>query len=367
LTQVRSLHLDTANTWRGGQSQALLTMRGLQALGHEVILACPADGQLARRAGDALRQIEFAPRSEFDVRAAWQLTKALGELKPDVVHAHDARAVSLAAMALEMQSPDPRPLVVAARRVDFHLKRHAFSKWKYRHVDVFIAASELIATMLRDDGIEAARIAVVHDGVDLDAIDAQPQVDVRASSRVPHGAPLIGNVAALAEHKGQQYLVQAMARLVLSMPDARLVIVGEGELRPALERQIRDAGLDRHIVLAGFRPDAIGWIKGFDVFAMSSVTEGLGSVVLEAMACSRPVVATRAGGIPEAVTDGETGLLVPPRDPEALAAALLQVLRDRPAATQMAEAARQRISRSFSVLELVTRTMGVYSRGNRVS
>src|SRR5262249_60062933 len=136
--------------------------------------------------------------SEFDVRAAWQLGKILTDVQPDVVHAHDPMGVALAAMALQMSAKLRRePLFVAARRVDFHLKRHAFSKWKYRQIDVFIAASRLIGDMLQSDGIEPERIEVVHDGVNVGYVDKQAAVDAHAAFWLPHGAPLVGNVAAL--------------------------------------------------------------------------------------------------------------------------------------------------------------------------
>ena len=164
---------------------------------------------------EGLRFVGFAPRSEFDVHAAWQLGRILRDVKPDVVHAHDPMGVALAAMALQMQTgPTPRPLVVASRRVDFHLKRHAFSKWKYRQVDVFIAASHVIAGMLEADGIAARPHR-------RRARRRQPRrrstssrvVDAHATFWLPHGAPVVGNVAALVPHKGQRHLVAAAARV----------------------------------------------------------------------------------------------------------------------------------------------------------
>ena len=111
------------------------------------------------------------------------------------------------------------------------------------------------------------------------------------------------------------------------------MIAGEGELRPALERQIKDHHLEKHVFLAGFRPDVLSVHKAFDIFVMSSVTEGLGTSLLDAMACGKPIVATTAGGMPEVVKDGKTGILVPPRDHEAMAAAIVTLLtkRERPA------------------------------------
>jgi glycosyltransferase involved in cell wall biosynthesis len=357
---IRSLHIDTARTWRGGQNQVLLTVTGLEALGHPAVLVAHEGGELRRRASEGLRFLGFSPRSEFDVHAAWQLVRIMDDVQPNVVHAHDPMAVSLTAMALQMRARRPEPLLVAARRVDFHLRRHAFSKWKYRQVDVFIAASNVIAAMLAGDGIPPDRIETVHDGVNIGRVDKEPLVDAHAAFGLPHGAPLVGNVAALVAHKGQRHLVAAAARVVREMPDVRFLIVGDGDLREPLDRQIRDLGLDRHVRLAGFRPDVLGLMKSFDVFAMSSVTEGLGSAVLEAMACARPIVGTRAGGLPEAVADGETGRLVPPHDEPALAAALIEMLRDAGLRARFGAAGRARVEREFSVEQLVAGTLRVY-------
>jgi glycosyltransferase involved in cell wall biosynthesis len=361
---MRSLHIDTARTWRGGQNQVRLTVGGLVAAGHEARLLAHGDGELARRAEAEHLPLEtFEPRSEFDVQAAWAMGAMLDRFNPDVVHAHDPMAVALAAMALRMKSNRPgRPLVVASRRVDFHLKRHAFSRWKYGHVDVFIAASRFIASILGQDGIPADRIEVVHDGVDVAAIDAQPAVDAHAALWLPHGAPLVGNVAALAPHKGQKHLVSAATLVIRKLPDARFVIVGAGELQEALDHQVRDLGLGHHVTLTGFRKDALALMKSFDLFVMSSVTEGLGSAILEAMTCERAVVATETGGIPEVIEVGVTGLLVPPHDEPALAAAIVRLLRDPELRASFGRAGRARVEREFSVAHLVEGTARVYEQ-----
>jgi glycosyltransferase involved in cell wall biosynthesis len=148
--------------------------------------------------------------------------------------------------------------------------------------------------------------------------------------------------------------------VIREVPDARFLIVGEGELREPLERQIKELGLERHVFLTGFRDDAVGLQKSFDVFVMSSVTEGLGSAMLDAMACARPVVASRTGGIPEAIAHGSTGLLVPPQDEPALAAAIVQVLGDAALRHRIGTAARQRIVDEFSLERMVSETLAVY-------
>jgi glycosyltransferase involved in cell wall biosynthesis len=254
------------------------------------------------------------------------------------------------------------PLTVASRRVDFHLQKNAFSRWKNSTIGCWIAASNVIAGMLEKDGIAPEKIHVVHEGVSISKIDRVDNVDAHAAFFLPHNAPVIGNVAALVPHKGQKHLVAAAARVIREVPNARFVILGEGELREPLERQIKELGLERHVILGGFRPEIIGLIKSFDIFVMSSLTEGLGTSILDAMACAKPVVGTRAGGIPEAVQDEETGLLVPPHDEAALAAAILRLLKDPALAARLGASGRQRAAEYFSVERMVSETLAVYQK-----
>lgn len=357
-----SLHIDTARTWRGGQNQVLLTVMGMRAAGHRAELVAHPDGELRRRAAEGLDLVPLVPRAEMDLSAGWRLSRILSRERPDVIHAHDPHGVAMAAVAMSMNTRGPEPVLVASRRVDFHLKRHAFSRWKYRQVRCFICASEAIRRMLVHDGIEADRTVTVHEGIDLAHVDGKPPVSIHEALWLPHQAPVVLNIGALVPHKGQIHLVDAAALVVRDVPDARFVILGEGELRPALEQQVKHLHLEKHVLLAGFRPDVHSLLKTADVFVMSSVTEGLGTSLLDAMACGRPIVATTAGGIPEVVSDGETGLLVPVRDPRAMADALVTLLRDAPLRSRLAEAGRARVEARFTVERMVEQTLDVYRR-----
>lgn len=357
-----SLHIDTARTWRGGQNQVLTTIMGLRALGHRTMLVAHSGGELRQRAAEGLDLLPLAPKTEMDLTAAWRLSRIIKQLKPDIVHAHDPHGVAMAALALSMSTQLAKPPLVAARRVDFHLRGSSLSRWKYRQVDCFICASEAIREMLVADGVPAARAVTVHEGIDLGRVDTAPPAKLHEDLWLPHHAPIVGNVAALVPHKGQKHLIEA-ARLVLpQVPDARFVIAGEGELRPALERQIKEHHLEKHVLLAGFRPDVLSLHKALDVFVMSSVTEGLGTSLLDAMAASKPIVATNAGGIPEVVVDGETGFLVPPRDHEAMAEAIIKLLKDDALRTRMGAAGRARAQSLFSADRMVQETLRVYQR-----
>jgi glycosyltransferase involved in cell wall biosynthesis len=359
---VFALHIDTARTWRGGQQQALLTVLGLRARGHRAVLVAHPEGELYRRASEGPDLVPLAPMNEVDLASAWKLSRIIRRFAPAVVHAHDSHAVSMAGLALSFGAPTPRPLVIASRRVDFHLQGNSFSQWKYRQVDGFIAASGAIRDILVHDGIPASRVEVVHDGIDVEKIGHLPAVDLHAEYWLPHGAPVVVNVGALVGHKGQRHLIEAMPLVMREVPDAHLVIFGEGDLRAALEKQVKHLSLDKRVLLPGFREDVLALVKSSDLFVMSSVTEGLGSAVLDAMAMGLAVVGTRAGGIPEAVVGGQTGLLVEPGAPAPLAAAIVRMLKDPALRRRYGEAGRVRVNECFGVERLVEGTLAAYQK-----
>src|SRR4051812_14431523 len=361
-----SLHVDTARTWRGGQNQVLLTVNGLRSIGQRAALVAHPDGELRRRAAEGLDLIPIAPRTEMDLSAAWRFARVVKRLAPDVIHAHDPHGVAMASLALSLGAGSAKagraPALVASRRVDFHLRGNSFSRWKYRQVDCFIAASEAIRQMLVGDGVPGQQTVTVHEGIDVRHVLAAPPVNVHETFFLPHGAPVVGNVAALVPHKGQRYLIDAAHLVVQQLPDVRFIILGEGELREHLEKQVREHHLEKHVWLPGFRTDVLGCIKAFDLFVMSSVTEGLGTSLLDAMAASRPIVATRAGGIPEIVEDGVHGLLVPPRDAQALADAILRALTDAELRGRLGNAGFTRVNERFTVERMVAATAAAYQR-----
>lgn len=362
-----SIHIDTARTWRGGQNQVLLTVNGLRERGHRAALVANPQGELLRRAAEGLELIPLAPRTEVDLSAAWRLSRVLKRLSPDVVHAHDPHGVTMAALALSMNRARAGPVLVASRRVDFHLRGGALSRWKYGRVDRLIAASEAIRRILISDGLPPDRIVTIHEGIDLNHVQAAPPVNLHEALWLPHGAPIIGNVAALVPHKGHRHLIEAARLVIQTFPDARFVLFGEGELREHLERQARADHLERHVLLPGFRADVLGCMKGFDLFVMSSITEGLGTSLLDAMACSKAVVATRTGGIPEVVEEGVTGLLVEPHDHRAMGGAIVTLLRDRTLRARMGEAGLQRVVERFTVERMIAETIAVYADVVRTS
>jgi glycosyltransferase involved in cell wall biosynthesis len=352
---VRVLHVDTAATWRGGQNQVLLTAAEMAGRGARSTLACRKGAPLAARADAAGLDVRALPfRGDLWPPAILALARLLGRLGPDVLLLHDPHAVTAGIVASRLSG---RARVVAVRRVDFPL-RGPLSRWKYAACDRVIVASRAIGSVVEAGGLDPSRLRLVYEGVP----ERPPQPGGRAALGalgVPAGSPVVGNVAALTGHKDHATLIEAMALLRGRVPEARLVIAGEGELRPELEALARTRGLGDRVVFAGFRTDLDRLLPAFSVFCLSSHLEGLGTSLLDAMAFGLPVVATAAGGIPEAVADGVTGCLVPPRDPGALAAALAAVLTDEARRRALGEAGRRRFLDRFTAAHMAGETLRV--------
>jgi len=355
---VNVLHLDTGRTWRGGQQQVLNLHRGLQGRGVATLLLCRRGGELAARAAAAGLPAETLPlRGEWDLPSALAVAREARRVGARVVHAHCSHAVTLGAVACRLV---PSLQLVATRRVDFVPKTGPFQRWKYSRPARWIAISTAIRDILLRTGVAAERVRVVPSGVDPERPQPGTGARLRAEWGVGPDETLVGNIAHFADHKGQRYLVEAIPRVLERHPSVRFAIVGEGELETDLKTRAARLALGSRLLFPGFRRDVEAVMDALDVFVLPSHLEGLGTIVLDAMMAGKPVVATRTGGVPDVVEDGETGLLVPPRDPTALADALCRVLDGPEDAARRAEAARRVAVARFSVDAMVEGNLAVY-------
>ncbi|HEU4365710.1 MAG TPA: glycosyltransferase family 4 protein [Candidatus Krumholzibacteria bacterium] len=352
----RVLMVDSERSWRGGQEQVRLLMRGLVDAGATVTLAAPPEGVLFERAaGLGIARVGWGAGAAGLVA----LRRAMAAGGFDVVHSHASRAhgaVATARLGLTAQPPH-----VVSRRVDFPVGKGPLGRWKYlRGAEAYIAISGQVREVLVAGGVPASRIAVVPSGIDLDKFaGGRDPAPVRAEFGLDGTTPVVGNIAALAPHKSQVDLLRAAARVLAERPGVRFFIVGEGRLRPDLERLADGLGIADRVCFTGFRQDALDLLRMFDVFVMSSYLEGLGTSIMDAQAAGVPVVATRTGGIPEIVVDGASGLLVPARSPELLAAAIVRMLADRGLREACVRGGRER-ARGYDYRNTVYKTMDVY-------
>lgn len=306
-----------------------------------------------------------------DAIAVGALAAHLGEVRADVVHAHMFRAETVATRAVLALAEigHRRPYLVST--VHSSRVRHEADKDVLReltpHMDQLIAVSQAIEHKIRDEGRDTVPVKLVYNGVDLERYDHQEACcTLREEYGMEPSSQIVGVVARLEPEKGHPTLVEAWPKVLRAAPDSYLLIVGEGSRRDALEAQARELRVAHRVVFTGRRDDVPAVTAALDVAVLPSYREAQGLTILEAMALSRPVVASNVGGIPEMIEDGKTGLLVPPHDPDALAAAIVRLLTNHPLADTLGRAGHDLVHDRFCVELMVSATQSIYDEGARV-
>lgn len=330
---ISVLHVSTPKSWRGGEQQLTYLYDELEGAGVQQSILCPKGSALE---ADCLAvgraHASFGWKGPSAIGVAWKLRDLVKSYDPDLIHTHDSHAHTaafLATVLFRVKCP-----IIVHRRVDFPVGKSRMSRKKYEHpmVKRVIAVSEAIRRIGSSGVKEPQKWTTVHSGIDPDAFRERGGAPgkLRKELGVDPELPIIGNVAALADHKDHPTLLSA-ARLFLEKGGkAHFVIVGEGPERAEVENQVKEEGLEEDVSLLGFRSDVRELMRDFDLFLMSSKTEGLGTSILDAMAAGIPIVSTNAGGIPEIVEDGRNGILCDVGDAPCLSDALLELLGDDP-------------------------------------
>lgn len=345
------LFVDTERVWRGGQDQLLALLKGLRRRGHEVHLICQPKTLLETRSREyGLFVHPVAIRSEVGLLSFLRLFSVLQRVRPDVLAFNTPRAVLLGGLASRMTSVGTR---IIFRRVNFPLRKGFFTLLKYTWgADCIVAISESIRLQLQVCGVPVSKIKTIYEGMDLSLYPRRTHL----RERRPDEAAVVGTVAHLSREKGLSYLVEAASLIPGVQERLRFVIVGNGNCRRELEELVRNKDLKDVFTFAGFHSDISPYMKSFDMFALPSLSEGLSSAILEAMAASLPIIATDVGGIPELVTSGENGLLVAPADPAALARAIQQLADDPQESLRMGQRGRARMEAQFTIERKITET-----------
>ena len=333
----------------------MLLAAALQQRGITNAIACRPGGLLEQRA--RAMQVSVLPLAGSAVSAAFHIIKAAPGF--DLIHCHTGRAHSLAA-ATAFQHRKP---VVVTRRVDFPPRSSPFSRFKYRTASEIICISQFIATQLEEWGVPSQKLRVIRSAGSLPSRSVvAPVSKLRDELGVPADQRVVGNIAALVGHKDHATFLRAAGEIVSKRSDVTFVVIGEGELRGDLLQLRRELGLEQNVKFPGYLPEAERFLPAFDVFIMSSCMEGLGSIILDAFAAGVPVAATAAGGIPELVQNGETGLLTPVGDAPALATSIMRLLDNGADAGQLTQRARKFVSGQFSVDRMADRYIEVYEK-----
>jgi len=359
---LRTLHVDTERTWRGGEQQALYLACGLRDRGHLAEVVGHPGSAFAERAREAGLTVHEQPlRGELNPAAILRIARLLRAGRFQIIHAHTSHAHTLAALAAALVKG---VRCVVSRRVDFAVGKRALSlgRLKYRALaHRYLAISACVRQVLIDGGVPPEKISVVPSGIDPARLLCADPEPLRREFGLEPDTQVVGAVAHFAWHKGLEVLIDAMPAILSERPGTRFLLVGDGELREPLEARARALVPRSAVSFPGFRKDAPSFLRLFDVVASPSVMEGLNTTNLDALALSRPVVASRVGGIPEAIIHRETGLLVPPEDPPALAQAILELLRDRELAATLGRQGKSLIERRFTTDCMVEGTLSAYA------
>jgi glycosyltransferase involved in cell wall biosynthesis len=348
--------IDAGREWRGGQRQALFLARELQKSGWPFTFVVQPDSPLHEKAAaEGLPVLPLRIKRETHILAALRLARAMKREGCRLAHFHDAHSVSVGGLACDRAKVPIRVI---------SLKQNVLSRRKYtRNVDAIIAISEGVKDVLLKGGIAPAVIEVVPSGIDFSPFEAVTERDLlRKEFGFAADDYLVGIVAALEDHKGHRFLLEAARILKDRAPKIKIVIVGKGSLEMDLDQQARDLGVADLVFFLGFREDVPRILASLDLFVMSSHLEGLGTSIMDAMASRLPVVATQVGGIPEVVIHEETGFLVPPRDPDALAKAILKIHQNPDLGRRLGERGYEVVHEKFSAEAMARRIIAVYER-----
>lgn len=360
---MRVLHLDTEMTWRGGENQLRLLLEGLRDKNVENHVAVRPGSAAAKRLQGLAQIVEIPMRGGFDPFAAWRLHRYCKKHGIQLIDAHTGNGHSL---GLLVKRFSPAIKLVVHRRVDFRPGDGLTHKKKYLspQIDRYVAISDAIKGVLTSYGVPADRVRVVKSAVPTDgykAFDrAKEKQDLASTFSIDPALPFIGNAAAMTHQKGYETLIDAVKILKDQGQQFHVFIAGDGELARPLEAQRANLGLEHDITFLGFIDQVPRFLSALDIMAAPSRFEGLGTVLLDAIAAGCALAATRVGGIPEIIDPGETGLLSEVEDAKGLAANLALLIKDPPLRRRLNAAARARLTREFSVDAMVHGNLALY-------
>jgi glycosyltransferase involved in cell wall biosynthesis len=356
---MRILHIDTGTVLRGGQEFLLLLARGLRQRGHQQTIACPAGSALEETArADGYHVLTTPAGDRHYLSTVRTIRRFLRQNPCDIVHAHDARGQTVAWLS----TLGRREKRIAARLVVFQPRNLFLHRWKYTHTcDRVIALSPAVKETMVRNGVPEGRVEVVMGGIYFpeELPGPEARLRMRAAWGLAEDEFVISHLAAFTSEKGQGEALEALLILLPGHPKIRMILAGEGPLRHDPAMQARLEQTRGAAQLPGYVKPTPDFYAGCDLFLLNSSSEALGLSVLYAMAYGLPVIASRVGGLPDVVTDGVTGWLIPPGDPRALAAAIAEAASDPARLRRFGDQARER-ARTFSSAVTAERTEAVY-------
>lgn len=351
-------HVDAESGFSGGEVQVFLLMEGLRARGHRnVLCAPPASGSAREAERRGFELVKVPMRGAADLAAVVRLRGALARARVDLVHLHTSRATWLGGLAARLAGLR----AITTRRQEKRLVPSPRARFVYETlVRRVVAISPAVERNLLEGGVPRARLVRIASSVAAEElVPRHPRDETRRALGLAPTDVVVLTLASLVARKGIDLLLAAVAAQATE-PRCVLLVAGEGPERAALEARAAELGLGARVRFLGARDDKAELLAACDVFALASRAEGLGVAALEAMAAGRAVLATRVGGLAEAVVDGETGLLVPSEDVSALSAALRRLVREPELRARLGAAGPARQAAGYAAEEMVRAYEALY-------
>lgn len=366
---MKVLHTNFLRGWGGQSNRILDECKGLAGLGNDVLLSVPPGSELGKRARAAglnvTEKIEYRATGNLVLfRDVFRLRKLIRDFAPDILHLHGGRDSWVAAGAMIGLRGKHRPFVLRTKHNEFPISDHPLNRWMYgRFFDGIVAISSAIREQCASKPyVRADRIVVIPSACEAARFEFGPETreQMRAEFGFTPADLVIAMTGRLRPEKGHAILIAAALSIVAQNPNARFLLLGSGSMHGELGEKIARESLESRIVLAGFRTDVPRCLTAADIYVQPSLSEGLGTSVLEACAAALPVIASRTGGIPDIIRDNETGLLVTPRDPDDLARAVNRLASDAELRDRLGRNGREYVRTHFSIEALVSATDKAY-------
>ncbi|TVO57752.1 glycosyltransferase family 4 protein [Denitromonas halophila] len=356
---MKVLHIEAGRHLYGGAKQVLYIMQGLAARGVNNLLACPTDAHIAAEARAFAEVLEMPMGGDADPGMVLRLKQAIRTHQPDIVHIHSRRGADIWGGLAARLAGVP---CVLSRRVDNPEARWAVSL-KYRLFDHVITISEGIRQVLLAEGLAPEKVSCVRSAVDpAPYLHDYDKAAFRADLGFEADTPIVGMVAQLIQRKGHRYLLAALPAVLAEHPTLQVLIYGRGPLEAELRQAVADQGLADNVQLMGFADDLPAQLGCLDLLVHPADMEGLGVSLLQASAARVPIIASRAGGMPEAVIDGENGLLIDVGDVAGLAAAMNRLLGDTDERKRMGDAGWTMVMHAFSIDTMCEGNLAIYEK-----
>ena len=341
---MKILHTEASPGWGGQEIRVLDEAQGFIARGHDVWIAGQSHSQIVPAARKRNIETFELPFGRVNIKSVRAMIGLLGTLEPDVVVTHSRNDTWIAALGILFGRSDAK--LIRTRHVSIPVKPGLRNRWLYgRRAARVVTTGESIRSHLTDVlKLDPSHVISIPTGTDLSRYHPGDKAAARAKLGLPADKQLIGMVATLRSWKGHRFLVDAL--LDPRLKDTIAVLVGDGPQEPMLMKQVEERGLKDRAIFAGRREDVQDWLRAFDLFALPSTgNEGIPQALMQAMATALPVVTTPVGAIPELVTHNETGWIVQPENPEALAAGIAALLGAPDLAKKLGEAGRVVVER----------------------